>query len=125
MAAAAGLKQVKQALRTRVRVALQGMSGDVVERESRRVTAALVRCPEIVHARAISVYLSKERELRTHLAIQHLMKLRKCVYVPRVVGPAPGDMVRTCHDGSPLPRRASPHLRCCRSTWCVCALRRM
>jgi 5-formyltetrahydrofolate cyclo-ligase len=100
----------KDALRRTMGAQLAALSPAEIASQSAGVLSQLLQLPFYLSARSASVYLPMDRgcEVNTWPIIADLLGRGATVAVPRVVGPAPGDMemlaIRTIEEAQAFPR---------------------
>ena len=100
----------KDALRRTMGAQLAALSPAEIAAQSAGVLSQLLQLPFYLSARSASVYLPMDRgcEVNTWPIIADLLGRGATVAVPRVVGPAPGDMemlaIRTIEEAQAFPR---------------------
>lgn len=82
-----GFRELKKALRKRIKLELQAMSKPAVDTASAAVAERLLEAPELAaggSGGAVSAYLSMPGELGTEAIVRELFKRGKKIYIPKV-----------------------------------------
>jgi len=86
------LAPTKKDLRKTVATAMRAVDDDAQQAGSDAIAARLAALPSFRSASTVVLYLHMRGEVRTDAMLRACFDAGKAVYVPRVVGPAPGDM---------------------------------
>ena len=83
----------KAAIRSQVKAALKTLTDTDIQERSAAVEAALHRMPEWGRSKVLCLYLSMTPEVQTYGCIQRAFGDGKRVFIPKVTGKRPEDMV--------------------------------
>eukprot|EP00088_Acartia_fossae_P008174 TRINITY_DN13883_c0_g1_i1.p1 TRINITY_DN13883_c0_g1~~TRINITY_DN13883_c0_g1_i1.p1 ORF type:complete len:198 (-),score=30.26 TRINITY_DN13883_c0_g1_i1:139-732(-) len=99
----------KAAIRKEMKTILKSLSEDEIKRQSESVTQKLLRLPEYIKAKRISIFLSMRDEVDTQQLLQHSLRMKKECFIPHYFTSGPlMKMVklRDLEDYNNLPRTA-------------------
>jgi len=85
--------QLKKTLRSEMRTILSQLSAAKISEQSTALTEHLFALPCYQESKILSIYVPMKHELQTYEIINHAIKTGKRVFIPKVTGPMPPDMV--------------------------------
>jgi hypothetical protein len=87
------VRQLKMALRKEIRQRMKALSPECVTEFSNSICRRLIESTEYMEAKSIFVFLSMGHEVQTRPILAHSFTLGKRVFIPKICGPAPTDML--------------------------------
>lgn len=84
---------IKKTMRKEMRSILTSLSAEVVETQSAAQAQHVLDMDAFKKSRGLSIYVPMKKELQTYALIKGAMEAGKRVFIPKVIGPNPPDMV--------------------------------
>ena len=84
---------LKKTLRNQMRATLLSLSAEAIEAQSSAQNRRVMELEVFRNCKGISIYVPMENELQTYTIIEAAMKAGKRVYIPKITGGSPFDMV--------------------------------
>ena len=84
---------LKKTMRKDMRSILTSLSAEVVETQSAAQAQRVLDMNDFKRSRGLSIYVPMKKELQTYSLIKDAMEAGKRVFIPKITGPNPPDMV--------------------------------
>ena len=85
--------QQKTAVRNAVKVSLSHLSAESIVKQSADIASTLFTFNKFTGCKAVCIYLSMPNEVSTYPIVEHCLREKKRVFIPKVTGKRPADMV--------------------------------
>lgn len=86
-------KETKALLRRSIHDLMKSLDPDYILHASNECAARVMALEAFQTSSSISIYLSMPKEIQTLTLLQRSFELRKRVFIPKIIGPNPEDMV--------------------------------
>lgn len=89
----ASMMQQKKATRNAVKEALERLPASAISAQSGDIASALFAFDKFAGCKAVCIYLSMASEVATYPIVERCLREKKRVFIPKVTGKGPADMV--------------------------------